>query len=161
VDRIHTPWRQAYVTSAGKLPGCVLCDALLGAGRDDSLVVHVAERAFVMMNLFPYNSGHLMVSPKRHVGRLLDAEPAELHELMTLARRLEGILGDLYKPDGMNVGLNLGRAAGAGVADHLHLHVVPRWVGDANFMSVVGETRVIPEDTREAARRLRQRFAAP
>lgn len=158
MQQIRSPWRQAYVTSGDKPKTCVLCAALLSPQAPDSLVVHVASHCFVVMNLYPYNSGHVMISPRRHVGRLADATAEELGEMMSLARRLEGILGEVYKPDGLNLGMNLGRAAGAGVAEHIHLHVVPRWVGDTNFISVVGETRVIPEDPREACLRLRGFF---
>jgi ATP adenylyltransferase len=161
MQHIRSPWRQAYVTSGDKPKACVLCAALAAARAPDSLVVHVASHCFVVMNLYPYNSGHVMVSPRRHVGRLGDASAEELAEMMALARRLEGILGEVYKPDGMNVGMNLGRSAGAGVAEHIHLHVVPRWTGDTNFISVVGETRVIPEDPQQACRTLRDRFERP
>jgi ATP adenylyltransferase len=136
-----------------------MCDALAGVERDDSLVVHVAPLNFVLMNLYPYNSGHVMVAPRRHFARLADASADELSEMMALARRLEGVLQDVYRPDGLNVGMNLGRQAGAGVADHIHLHLVPRWSGDTNFMTVVGETRVIPEDVHQACARLRSFFA--
>jgi len=159
MERLRSPWRQAYVSQAAAEPGCVMCRALAGAEHDDSLVVHVAPLTFVMMNLYPYNSGHVMVVPHRHVARLGDASPEELSEMTSLARRLEGVLHEVYKPDGLNLGMNLGRPAGAGVADHIHLHVVPRWSGDTNFMTVVGETRVIPEDPRAACARLRACFA--
>jgi ATP adenylyltransferase len=157
VKRIFAPWRHAYVTEGARSEGCVLC-AAQERGDGEKLVVHVGETGFVIMNLFPYNAGHVMVAPKRHVGSLTDASPEELAEMMSLARRLEGVYQDLYKPDGINVGMNLGRAAGAGVADHIHLHLVPRWNGDTNFISVVGETRVIPEDPVGACARLRERF---
>jgi ATP adenylyltransferase len=161
MEQLRAPWRHAYVTSKDAPKGCVLCAALQSAQAEDSLVVHEAEHCFVVMNLFAYNSGHVMISPRRHVGRLADATHEELAETMSLARRLEGILGDAYKPDGLNVGMNLGRAAGAGVAEHIHLHMVPRWNGDTNFISVVGQTRVIPEDPLVACRRLRGYFARP
>jgi ATP adenylyltransferase len=154
---MFAPWRRAYVTERAMGEGCVLCRAQ-EAGDAEKLVVHAGERSFVVMNLFPYNAGHVMVAPKRHVGSLTDATADELGEMMALARRLEGIYEDLYKPDGINVGMNLGRAAGAGVADHIHLHMVPRWNGDTNFVTVVGETRVIPEDPAAACLRLRERF---
>jgi ATP adenylyltransferase len=102
------------------------------------------------MNLYPYGAGHVMVAPHRHVGCLRDASPDELNEMMALARETERAFEEVYHPDGINVGMNLGRAAGAGVADHIHLHLVPLWNGDTNFMTVVGETRVIPEDPAEA-----------
>ena len=156
---LRAPWRHAYVTSKEKPQGCVLCAALQSADTPESLVVHVAEHCFVVMNLYAYNSGHVMVSPRRHVGRLQDATPQELAETMSLLQRLERILGEAYKPDGMNVGMNLGRAAGAGVAEHIHMHLVPRWNGDTNFISVVGNTRVLPEDLQQSTARLRPVFA--
>ena len=159
MERLRSPWRQAYVSQAGAEPGCVMCAALAGASRDDSLVVHVAPLTFVMMNLYPYNSGHVMVVPHRHVARLLDASAEELAEMASLARRLEGVLHEVYRPDGLNLGMNLGRPAGAGVADHIHMHVVPRWSGDTSFMTVVSDTRVLPETPEQACERLRKRFA--
>lgn len=144
------------MTKAGQAPGCVLCAALMTAESPGSLVVHVAPSSFVLMNLYPYNSGHLMLAPRRHVARLADATLAELSEMMALAQRLESVMQEAYRPEGLNLGMNLGRVAGAGVADHLHLHLVPRWSGDTNFMTVVGETRVIPEDPVEACLRLRE-----
>lgn len=155
---IWAPWRRKYVTATEQAPGCVFCRALERAAAADSLVVHVAPLSFVMMNLFPYNSGHVMIAPRRHVGRLADATAEELAEQMGLASRLETILGEAYKPHGLNLGMNLGRTAGAGVEDHIHLHVVPRWNGDTNFMKVVADTRVIPEDPVEACRKLRELF---
>jgi ATP adenylyltransferase len=148
----------AYVTTADRETGCVLCRARGSEPGADRLVVHEADLNFVVMNLYPYNGGHLMVAPKRHVGSLAEASPEELAEMMSLARRLEGILRQEYRPDGINLGMNLGRPAGAGVADHIHLHLVPRWSGDTNFMTVVGGTRVIPEDPEQACRRLRAHF---
>ena len=159
MERLFAPWRHSYVTSSHSNDdaACVMCEAPR-ASAEDSLVVHVGDTAFVLMNLYPYTSGHTMIAPLRHVGCLADAELGELAEMMGLARRLETIMRELYRPDGLNVGMNLGEAAGAGVADHIHLHVVPRWSGDANFMTTVGHTRVIPEDPREACPRLRERF---
>jgi ATP adenylyltransferase len=158
---LWAPWRRKYVTSEAVAPGCIFCRALERATEADSLVVHVAPLSFVVVNLFPYNSGHLMIAPRRHVGSLAAATPAELAEVVELARRLEDVLTRAYKPHGLNLGMNLGRTAGAGVEDHIHLHVVPRWNGDANFMKVVADTCVIPEDPLEACRRLRGFFAEP
>jgi len=141
MDTIWSPWRRAYVTSGARDPKCVLCRSL--------------EGAFVVMNLYPYNAGHVMIAPRRHIGSLAEASPEELQDMMGLARRMEQVLAEAYTPDGINLGMNLGKAAGAGVADHIHLHVVPRWVGDTNFMTTVGGTRVIPEDPAEACVRLR------
>ena len=136
--------------------GCVFCRA---ASSDDPLVVHRGTAAFVILNLFPYNNGHVMVVPRRHIAALGEATPDELSELITLVRDAERVLTAAYAPHGINVGLNLGRAAGAGVADHLHVHLVPRWNGDTNFISVVGETRVLPEDLQHSTARLRPVFA--
>jgi ATP adenylyltransferase len=159
MDVVRSPWRSAYVTQSTAEPGCVFCRALEGAAGDESLVVHQGDANFIVMNLYPYNAGHVMVAPRRHIGSLAEATAEELGEMMSLARRLEGVLGEVYRPDGVNIGMNLGRSAGAGVLGHIHLHVVPRWNGDTNFMTVVGETRVIPEDPAEACRRLRPHFA--
>jgi ATP adenylyltransferase len=162
MQRIWAPWRGEYVAAAGKQAArrraCIFCSGLKDAERPGSLVVHVALLSFVMMNRFPYGSGHVMVAPRRHVGTLAAASEEELGEMMLLARRLERIFAKAYKPDGINLGMNLGKSAGAGVADHIHLHVLPRWNGDTNFMTVVGETRVIPEDPAKACARLRSLF---
>jgi ATP adenylyltransferase len=154
-ERIWSPWRQAYVTAGAKEPGCVLCRALEHASDPGSLVVQVAALNFVVMNLYPYNAGHVMIAPRRHLGSLAEATSEELSEMMALARRLESVMARVYTPDGINLGLNLGKAAGAGVADHIHLHMLPRWAGDTNFMTTVGGTRVIPEDPVEACARLK------
>ena len=145
------------MTTADRTPGCVLCRALEGAA--DRLVVHTGEWNCVVMNLFPYTGGHVMVAPRRHVGSLAEATLEELGEMMALVRRLEGVFREVYRPDGINVGMNLGRPAGAGVADHIHMHVVPRWTGDTSFMTVVSGTRVIPEEPEQACLRLRPYFA--
>jgi ATP adenylyltransferase len=159
VDVLWAPWRKAYVGATSD-PGaaCVLCRCVEQAGQPHSLVVHRGALTFIVMNLYPYNSGHVMVAPRRHVGKLADATAEELAEMMALTRRLEAVMAEVYHPDGLNVGMNLGRAAGAGVPDHIHLHVVPRWSGDTNYMTVAGHTRVIPEDPVEAAATLRAHF---
>jgi len=159
MDVLWAPWREKYVTSGAKEPGCVLCRAIEGATAPDSLVVHVGTHDFVVMNRYPYNPGHIMIAPRRHVATLQDATAEELTEMMSLARRAEEVFREVYKPDGINIGMNLGRPAGAGVADHIHLHVVPRWIGDTNFMGVVGGVRVISEEPGQAASRLRPYFA--
>jgi ATP adenylyltransferase len=159
METLWAPWRKKYVTEGAKEPGCVLCRALADADGPDSLVVHVGERDFLLMNRYPYNAGHVMIAPRRHVGTLGEATAEELSDMMALARRMEEVFREVYKPDGVNLGMNLGRPAGAGVADHIHLHAVPRWTGDTNFMTVAGGVRVIPEDPREACIRLRPYFA--
>lgn len=147
------------MTSGSQESGCVLCRARERAADVESLVVHVATHNFIVMNLYPYTSGHVMIATHRHVGRLTDATPDEVTEMMGLARKAEEVLQQVYKPEGMNIGMNIGKPAGAGVAGHIHLHVVPRWIGDTNFMTVVGETRVIPEDPVQACARLKPYFA--
>lgn len=156
MERLWSPWRLAYVTGASAAPGgCIFCDT---SDARESLVVARARFCYVILNLYPYNSGHLMVVPVRHIASLSLATPAELAELMSLTRDAEVALTEAYRPEGINVGLNLGRPAGAGVADHLHVHLVPRWTGDTSFMSVVGNVRVLPEEPQESAKRLRPIF---
>jgi ATP adenylyltransferase len=139
-------------------PTCIFCDALT-ASEPDPLLVHAGRDAFVILNKFPYNNGHLMIVPRRHVARLSDLQPGELLEVVTLAQAAERALGEVYHPHGFNMGVNLGRPAGAGIADHLHMHVVPRWNGDTSFMTVFGETRVLPEELPATAARMREAFA--
>jgi ATP adenylyltransferase len=156
MDRLFTPWRLAYVTEASRTtPACIFCAASAEAA-DDALVVHRGRLAYIILNKFPYNNGHAMVVPHRHLGRLADLGADELAEVMALAQVLERALTDMYAPHGFNMGLNVGKSAGAGVLDHLHLHIVPRWNGDTSFMTVFGETRVLPEDLETTAGRLRQ-----
>jgi ATP adenylyltransferase len=158
MEILWAPWRRKYVTEGAREPGCVLCRALESAQSPESLVVHVGAHVFLLMNRYPYNAGHVMIAPHRHVATLAAATPEEMSEMMSLARRLEEVFREVYRPDGINLGMNLGKPAGAGVADHLHLHAVPRWNGDTNFMSVTGGVRVIPEDPLEACARLRPYF---
>lgn len=146
------------MTGKSAAPGCVFCDAIAGREQSD-LIVFRGRTCFVILNLYPYNNGHLMVVPVRHIGRLAEATSEELGELVELTRRAEIILTDVYAPHGLNMGINLGKPAGAGVLDHIHLHVVPRWNGDTNFMTVVGATRVLPEELPQSAARLRPLFS--
>jgi ATP adenylyltransferase len=157
MDYLWSPWRLEYVTGKSASPGCVFCAALAGDSQADLIVFH-GRTCFVILNLYPYNNGHLMVVPNRHIGRLAEAGPEELSEMMELTRRSEIILTAAYAPHGLNMGINLGKPAGAGVLDHVHLHVVPRWNGDTNFMTVVAATRVLPEDLNVTAERLRPLF---
>jgi ATP adenylyltransferase len=157
VERLWSPWRLAYVSGSGESTGCVFCRAQ-EPGEAEPLVLFRGETCFVILNLYPYNNGHLMVVPYRHVATLADSSARELTELMLLTRLAEMALTEAYRPQGLNVGMNLGRPAGAGVADHLHVHLVPRWTGDTNFMSIVGEVRVLPEDLEQTAARLRPIF---
>jgi ATP adenylyltransferase len=158
VDRLYSPWRLSYVTSAAQpVVGCIFCDAL-AKGVDEPLIVAREASAYVILNLYPYNSGHLMVVPNRHVASLSELREEELRDVMRLTQRAEQALTEVYQPHGLNVGLNIGQAAGAGIADHLHVHLVPRWAGDTNFMSVVGDVRVLPEEVPASAARLKPVF---
>jgi len=158
MDRIWSPWRHSYVTRAEEPAGCVFCIArTVGEGRQ--LIVHEGTLAYVILNKFPYNSGHLMVVPHRHIAHLAGLEDSELSEMAKLTQLSERVLAEAYSPQGINVGMNLGRPAGAGIVDHLHTHLVPRWNGDTNFMTVVGEVRVLPEELPKTAERLRPIFA--
>jgi ATP adenylyltransferase len=157
MEHLRSPWRLAYVTGAsGAGPACIFCDAA-DPGRD-ALIVARGQCSFVILNLYPYNNGHLMVVPNRHVATLQATTAEERDELMRFVRYAEMALTEAYQPQGINIGINLGRPAGAGVLDHLHVHLVPRWSGDTNFMTVVGNVRVLPEDLGESARRLRPIF---
>jgi ATP adenylyltransferase len=145
MDYLWTPWRYAYVTGAEKVVGCIFCD--LPKSRDDAKarIVYRGENCYIVLNTFPYTPGHVMIVPFAHLDELQKLPVEMAQEMMRLSQRMEGTLRELYKPDGINLGMNIGKAAGAGVAGHIHMHVLPRWVADANFVSVVGETRTLPE----------------
>jgi ATP adenylyltransferase len=163
LDRLYTPWRFDYIKGAsGEKTGfgdvCVFC-ALAARGDDEgSFILHRARLNFVVLNIYPYTSGHLMIVPFEHTSNFAALDKETSDELMDLAKRAQALLEETYHPHGFNLGMNLGQAAGAGVTDHLHLHILPRWLGDANFMTTTGETRVIPEDLRTTFERLRGRF---
>ncbi len=158
MDRLWTPWRFEYIRNAEKATSCVFCQILEEAHDAENLVLFRGRNAFIILNLFPYTSGHLLVIANRHLSFLSDARPEELNEIIQLARQCEDALRQEYHPAGYNMGFNLGRVAGAGVEHHLHMHVVPRWAGDSNFVSVVGETRVLPEELPNTYKRLRPFF---
>ena len=153
MEQLWAPWRLEYIKSADELPGCVFCRALEGED-EETLIVHRGERAFVLLNKFPYVSGHLMVAPVRHVGEYGELDDEEAVEIHRLVQAGIGALAGLYAPQGYNLGWNLGRVAGAGVLDHVHQHVVPRWGGDTNFMPVLADVKVLPEHLSESRRRL-------
>ena len=149
MDRLYTPWRMKYITSTHqKIEGCIFCNKLAAETESDreNFVVYRGRSTFVMMNIYPYNTGHLMIIPQAHVSTLVDVAAEAQFEMMVLATYFTDLLSQLMNPDGFNLGFNIGRAAGAGIDDHLHLHLVPRWSGDSNFMPVIGETRVLPEE---------------
>jgi ATP adenylyltransferase len=156
VDYLWSPWRYRYVSSGVRGNECLFCAKAASTDDRGNYVVLRAEHNFILLNLYPYTSGHLMIAPYQHVATLVDAAPAALEEMMLLAARVEKAMRALYKPDGLNVGMNLGQAAGAGVAGHIHMHVLPRWSGDASFITTVGETRVLPEELETTYDRLRQ-----
>ena len=159
MERLWAPWRLEYIESADDAAGCIFCAALAGDG-EDSLVVHRGLRAFALLNRFPYASGHFMIAPMRHVGDFGELDEAEVLEVHRLASAGIGALRELYSPQAFNLGWNLGRAAGAGVVDHVHLHVVPRWAGDTNFMPVLADVRVLPEHLRDTRRKLAEAWPA-
>ncbi|MEJ5171453.1 MAG: HIT domain-containing protein [Fimbriimonadales bacterium] len=157
VGRLWAPWRMRYVEAAGPgSGGCIFVE--LPAQSDDrkNLILHRGEKAFVMLNAFPYTNGHLMVAPYKHTADMGELDDAELLEINRLVAACLRWLQRAYRPEGFNIGVNLGSAAGAGIPDHIHWHVVPRWAGDTNFMTVVGEVRVLPQDLWESYDRLRR-----
>jgi ATP adenylyltransferase len=157
VERLWSPWRHTYVTRDERDPsGCVFCAVETADAR--ALTVHQGASCYVVLNLYPYNGGHVMVVPRRHVATLAGLTDDELVEMARLTRLAEMALEEVYHPQGMNVGLNLGRPAGAGIVDHVHVHLVPRWNGDTNFMPVMGNVRVLSEDLATTAERLRPVF---
>ena len=158
MDHLWSPWRYKYIASADKTDDCVFCRINREQKDAENFVVHRARLNFIVLNLFPYTSGHLMIVPYEHKASLVDFDTATTTEMLELAKRSQLALEAEYHPDGFNIGMNLGRSAGAGVADHLHLHVVPRWSGDANFVSIVGETRVLPEDLSATYLKLTKHF---
>jgi ATP adenylyltransferase len=154
MERIWAPWRQSYVSNARPDKGCIFCPDGAGTSDRERLILVRSDHSLMMLNRYPYTCGHLMVAPGRHVAELDDLSDAELLDLMYLLRKGRSLLKRVASPDGFNVGINLGRAAGAGVEEHLHIHLVPRWNGDSNFMTVVGDVRVIPDGLMEAFDRL-------
>lgn len=161
MDYLWSPWRFKYIEEAtqGKQPECFFCDAVKGTRDEETLVVYRGRKVFAILNRYPYTSGHLMIVPYAHVAELHLCDAEALKEMMELAQRVETAFHSSYKPDGINLGINLGRAAGAGVVGHLHLHMLPRWIGDTNFMTVTGETRVHPEDLQTTYEKLRKALA--
>ncbi len=158
MDYLWTPWRYAYITTAGKNDGkpegCIFCE-LPKLADQEAKIVYRGQHCYIILNSFPYTSGHVMVVPFAHLDELLKLPQATAHEMMALSQKTEGVLRQIYSPDGINLGMNIGRAAGAGVAGHVHMHVVPRWVGDTNFMTVTGESRVLPEALEQTYARIK------
>ena len=159
MDYLWTPWRYAYISGAHKPVGCIFCEL---PKEDDkkARIVFRGQNCFVVLNTYPYTPGHVMIVPYAHLNELQKLPPDTAHEMIELSQKMENLLRTLYKPDGINLGMNIGAAAGAGIAGHIHMHVLPRWVADANFVSVVGETRVLPETLETTWTKMKQALGA-
>jgi ATP adenylyltransferase len=144
MDYLWTPWRYAYVT-AKKTTGCIFCELPKLGDDAKARIVYRGRHCFIVLNTYPYTPGHVMIVPFAHLDELQKLPVEAAQEMMELSQRMEGVLRQLYQPEGINLGMNIGKAAGAGVEGHIHMHALPRWVADANFVSVVGETRILPE----------------
>lgn len=154
---LYSPWRINYILEK-KEKGCIFCLKPEANEDDKHLILFRSKSSFVIMNLFPYNNGHLMIVPNRHVSRLSELDSSELADLMQTTQLCEQVMQKVYKPEGFNIGMNIGSAGGAGIATHLHMHIVPRWSGDSNFMTVTNGTRVIPESFESAYSKLKEQF---
>ena len=158
MDYLWSPWRYRYVTAERHTSGCVFCLKVEENQDEKNLILYRGLNNFVLLNIYPYTSGHLMIAPFRHIGELRLADDATWAELMMLTRKAEQAIQSAYNPEGVNLGMNLGKSAGAGIADHIHMHVLPRWHADSNFISVIGETRVLPEALQDTYRKLKPLF---
>jgi ATP adenylyltransferase len=158
MDYLWTPWRYKYVAGADKAVECVFCEAQK-LSDEQALILYRGQHNFIIINTYPYTSGHVMIVPYAHLDELQRLPREAAAEMMALAQRMESALRETYHPDGVNLGMNIGKAAGAGVAGHIHMHALPRWVADANFMTVVGETRVLPEALEDTWKRLREKLS--
>ena len=155
MDYLWTPWRYTYVTGADQATSCIFCNAPKESDQK-ALIVHRGTCCYVILNTYPYTNGHVMIVPYAHLDELQKLPADAASEMMALTQRMESVFRSLYRPDGINLGMNLGKAAGAGVAGHLHMHILPRWVADANFVSVIGETRILPEALEVTWERIRE-----
>jgi ATP adenylyltransferase len=163
LDRLWSPWRYEYIAAGGAAEpesnGCVFCKLRDDRDNDEAnFVLHRASHSFIVLNIYPYISGHLLIVPYEHVGELDATKKETTDELMDLTKRCQTALREVYQPAGFNIGMNLGRSAGAGIVDHIHIHILPRWTGDTNFMSTVSHTRVIPEDLAATYQKLYEKF---
>jgi ATP adenylyltransferase len=160
MDYLWTPWRYQYVSNINGAEGCPFCIADDAEKDAQRLVVYRGSLHFILLNLYPYTSGHLLISPYAHISDLGNLSLDQLSEMMMLAQRCKSVLERAYRPDGFNIGMNLGRCAGAGVDQHIHMHVVPRWIGDSNFMTIAGETRVLPESLDISYQKIKKSFGS-
>lgn len=149
------PWREEYVKKVDKFEGCFLCHYLERKDKLENLILHRGRHSFIVLNRYPYNNGHIMIAPFRHIGNFEDLKEEEIKEIFLLAKKIIPVLKRVYQPHGFNLGINLGRCAGAGLVDHFHLHIVPRWDGDTNYMPVTGGTKVIPEALEKSYRKIK------
>ncbi len=156
MERLYSPWRSQYIENVDNLNGCFLCNAFKSKDDEKNLVLYRGKKAFIIMNLYPYNAGHVMVCPNEHIGDFTKIDKETLHEISELTQFAVKAIQKALKPDGFNLGYNLGRAAGAGLEDHIHNHIVPRWVGDTNFMPVIGEVKVISQDLKEVYHKIKK-----
>jgi len=161
MDVLFTPWRFPYLTSpkSEQPPGCIFCIAAISDNTRETLTIYRGEQALVMLNKYPYTNGHLMVAPIAHEALLMQSSDASLRALIRLTAEAQRILSDVYHPDGFNIGMNFGQVAGAGIADHYHMHIVPRWAGDSNFMTVTARTRLVPEEPGATFDKLQPHFS--
>ena len=158
MNQLWSPWRMEYINNSNKEAGCVFCNAQIMEDGAENLIAHRGKHSYVILNRFPYTSGHLMVIPFQHVPNLEELDPETRAEMMELTSQCTTVLKGIYRPQGFNVGVNIGEAAGAGVLGHVHIHIVPRWTGDTNFMSSVGGIRVLPEALEETYQRVKNGF---
>ncbi len=154
MERIWAPWRVQYIT-AGNPGGCIFCDKPNSDAEEGEFILYKGDKAFILLNAYPYNNGHLMVAPYRHTADISSLSDEEMLSVMKLIALSKDVLAEAFSPDGYNVGINLGQTAGAGIADHLHVHIVPRWNGDTNFMPVIGDTKVMPQALADTYQQLR------
>jgi ATP adenylyltransferase len=158
MDHLWSPWRFKYITNTEKSEGCVFCNLVQGNHDESSFIIHRGRLNYLVLNIFPYASGHLLIVPFAHVAMLAEMAKEASDEMMDLSKRAQAALTKEYRPDGVNLGMNLGQAAGAGVAQHLHMHILPRWFGDSNFTTVIAETRILPETLETTYQRLKPHF---
>src|SRR5581483_11908417 len=160
MDTLWTPWRYTYITTADRAPGCIFCEKARENDDRKNLIVYRGRHCFTILNAFPYTTAHVMLVPYAHLDQLVKLPAEAAHEMMDLSQKMEGKLREIYHAEGINLGMNIGQCAGAGVAGHVHMHVLPRWTADANFVSVIGETRVLPETLETTWERIRKAMPA-
>lgn len=160
MEYLWSPWRMEYIQNHKKEPDCVFCRALANPDDPESLVVYIGQNVIVILNRFPYTSGHLLVVPFEHLPSIAPLAPAVRAEMMDLSNKAIRVLSEIYHPQGFNLGINIGEAAGAGITEHVHMHIVPRWTGDTNFMSSLGQTRVLPETLEDTYQRIKSNWSS-